>query len=189
MLWHTYDLPDAMKVAGLRKLVCSSTVQSALQCSSDTLAFTLRAVELVIADQSRTDREMIRALGHPLEQSAPDSSRGATELPIWTDLALYRVGWDTVLKNHHIACSPSPHVGGLGRLTAANGPLLLTETLSRSQEHPAYGSIHRAFAIGRNWRTVASFALLGRGLLKLRRSSAAVATSREGGRRSSAIHG
>ena len=81
LLWHTYDLPDAMKVAGLRKLVCSSTVQSALQCSSDTLAFTLRAVELVIADQSRTDREMIRALGHPLEQSAPDSSRGATELP------------------------------------------------------------------------------------------------------------
>ena len=78
-----------------------------------------------------------------------------------------RVGWDTVLKNHHIACSPSPHVGGLGRLTAANGPLLLTET-SRPQEHPAYGSIHRAFAIGRNWRTVASFALLGRGLLKLR---------------------
>ena len=32
----------------------------------------------------------------------------------------------------------------------------------------AHGSIHRAFAIGRNWRTVASFALLGRGLLKLR---------------------
>ena len=89
LLWHTYDLPDAMKVARLRKLVRSSTVQSALQCSSDTLrAFTLRAVELVIADQSRTDREMIRALGHPLEQSAPDSSRGATELPIWTDLAL-----------------------------------------------------------------------------------------------------
>jgi hypothetical protein len=34
-----------------------------LQRSSDTLlAFTLRAVELVIADQSRTDREMIRRL-------------------------------------------------------------------------------------------------------------------------------
>ena len=63
LLWHTYDLPDAMKVAGLRKLVRSSSVQSALQCSSDTLlAFTLRAVELVIADQSRTDREMIRRL-------------------------------------------------------------------------------------------------------------------------------
>jgi hypothetical protein len=63
LLWHTYDLPDAMKVARLRRFVRSPTVQSALQRSSDTLlAFTLRAVELVIADQSPTDREMIRRL-------------------------------------------------------------------------------------------------------------------------------
>jgi hypothetical protein len=63
LLWHTYDLPDAMKVERLRKFVCSPTVQSALQRSSDTLlAFTLRAVERVMADQSRTDREMIRRL-------------------------------------------------------------------------------------------------------------------------------
>ena len=67
LLWHTYDLPDAMKVVRLRKFVSSPTVQSALQRSSDTLlAFTLRAVELVIADQSRTDREMIRRLWHIL---------------------------------------------------------------------------------------------------------------------------
>src|SRR5262249_54744936 len=60
LLRHRYDLPDAMKVARLRKFVRSPTVQSALQLSSDTLlAFTLRAVELVIADQSRTDREMV----------------------------------------------------------------------------------------------------------------------------------
>src|SRR5262249_21663394 len=58
--WHRYDLPDAMKVARLRRFVRSPTVQSALQRSSDTLlAFTLRAVELVIA---RTDREMLRRL-------------------------------------------------------------------------------------------------------------------------------
>jgi hypothetical protein len=63
LLWHTYDLPDAMTVVRLRKFVCSPTVQSALQRTSDTLlAFTLRAVEVVIADQSRTDREMIRRL-------------------------------------------------------------------------------------------------------------------------------
>jgi hypothetical protein len=56
LLWHTYDLPDAMKVMRLRTFVRSPTVQSALQRSSDTLlAFTLRAVELV-SDQSRTDR-------------------------------------------------------------------------------------------------------------------------------------
>ena len=63
LLWHTHDLPDAMKVVRLRKFVRSPTVQSAMQRCSDTLlAFTLRAVELVIADQSRTDREMIRRL-------------------------------------------------------------------------------------------------------------------------------
>ena len=67
LLWHTHDLPDAMKVARLRRFVRSPTVQSALQRSSDTLlAFTLRAVELVIWDQSRTDREMIRQLWHIL---------------------------------------------------------------------------------------------------------------------------
>ena len=63
LLWYRYDLPDAMKVVRLRKFVRSPTVQSALQLSSDTLvAFTLRAVELVIADESRTDRETIRRL-------------------------------------------------------------------------------------------------------------------------------
>jgi len=67
LLWHRYDLPDAMKVVQLRKLVRSPTVQSALQRSSDTLLpSTLRAVELMIADQSRTDREMIRRLWHIL---------------------------------------------------------------------------------------------------------------------------
>jgi len=49
LLWHTYDLPDAMKVARLRMFVRSPTVQSALQRSGDTLlAFTLRAVERVL---------------------------------------------------------------------------------------------------------------------------------------------
>src|SRR6266511_4333293 len=63
LLWQMHDLPDAMKVMRLRRFVRSPTVQSALQRSSDTLlAFTLRAVELVIADQSRTDREMTRRL-------------------------------------------------------------------------------------------------------------------------------
>jgi hypothetical protein len=63
LVWHTRDLPDAMKVVRLRKFVRSSTVQSAMQRCSDTLlAFTLRAVELAIADQSRTDRDMLRRL-------------------------------------------------------------------------------------------------------------------------------
>src|SRR5215510_12892273 len=63
LLWHTHDLPDAMKIARLRKFVRCPTVQSAMQRCSDTLlAFTLRAVKLVIADQSRTDREMLGRL-------------------------------------------------------------------------------------------------------------------------------
>jgi hypothetical protein len=73
LLWHTYDLADTMKVVRLRKLVRSPTVQSAMQRCSDTLlAFTLRAVERVIADQSQT---LIQAAG-------PQNS------PVWTDLAL-----------------------------------------------------------------------------------------------------
>ena len=82
LLWHTYDLPDAMKVVRLRKLVRSPTVQSAMQRCSDTLlAFTLRAVELVIADQSQTDREMIRRLWdillnnpHLIQAAGPQNS-------------------------------------------------------------------------------------------------------------------
>jgi hypothetical protein len=63
LLWQMHDLPDATKVVRLRNFVRSPTVQSALQRSSDTFhAFTWRAIELVIADQSRTDHEMIRRL-------------------------------------------------------------------------------------------------------------------------------
>ena len=81
LLWHTYDLPDAMKVVRLRTFVRSPTVQSAMQRCSDTLlAFTLRAVEVVIADQSRTDREMIRRLSdilnhpHLIQAVGPQNS-------------------------------------------------------------------------------------------------------------------
>ena len=82
LLWHRYDLPDAMKVARLRKFVHSPTVQSALQHSSDTLlAFTLRAVELVIADQSRTDREMIRRLWHILNNPHLIQALGSQNFP------------------------------------------------------------------------------------------------------------
>jgi|SRR6516164_4393474 hypothetical protein len=81
LLWHRYDLPDAMKVMLLRKFVRSPTVQSGLQLSSNTIvAFTLRAVELVIADESRTDRETIRRLWdilnnpHLIEALGPQNS-------------------------------------------------------------------------------------------------------------------
>jgi hypothetical protein len=63
LVWHTHDLPDAMKVVRLRKFIRSPTVQSAMHGCSDTLlAFALRAVALVISDQSRTEREMLSQL-------------------------------------------------------------------------------------------------------------------------------
>ena len=81
LLWHTHDLPDAMKVVRLRNFVRSPIVQSVSQRSSDTfLAFTLRAIELVVADQSPTDREMIRRLWdilnnpHLLQRLGPQNS-------------------------------------------------------------------------------------------------------------------
>jgi hypothetical protein len=91
LLWHTHDLPDVMKVVRLRNFVRSPSVQSALQRNSDTfLAFTLRAIELVIADQSRADREMIRQLWDILNNPHLIQVLGFTELPIWTVLALSR---------------------------------------------------------------------------------------------------
>ena len=123
LLWHTHDLPDAMKVVRLRKFVRSPTVQSAMQRCSDTLlAFTLRAVELVIADQSRTDREMLRRLcdilnnPHLIQAVGPQNSPFG---PSWLSVRpAPGYGGTWVVKNHGIACRPWPVVssGGPGRL-------------------------------------------------------------------------
>jgi hypothetical protein len=51
-----------------RELVRSQAVRSALERGSDTFfAFALRAVERVISDQSRTNREMINSLWEVLD--------------------------------------------------------------------------------------------------------------------------
>src|SRR5262245_40041579 len=58
-----HNLSDAALVLRFRELLRSQAVRSALERSSDTLfAFALRAVERVISDQSRTNREMIDRL-------------------------------------------------------------------------------------------------------------------------------
>jgi hypothetical protein len=72
LLWRnlppTQNLPDATTLARVCDLVRSPSVQSALGRSSDTfLAFVLRAVEHVVADQSRTDRETISRLWDVLD--------------------------------------------------------------------------------------------------------------------------
>ena len=72
LLWQnlppTHNLPDAAAVARLRDLVRSPAVQSALLHSNDTFfAFVLRAVEFVLSDQFRSDREVIDLLWDVLD--------------------------------------------------------------------------------------------------------------------------
>ena len=86
----TRNLTDAATVMRLRELIRSQAIRSALERSSDTvLAFGLRAVEQVISDQSRTNRETItrlwdvlddphlnKALGLPQNSRKPFRSSG-----------------------------------------------------------------------------------------------------------------
>ena len=72
LLWQnlppTHKLPDAAAVARLRDLVRSPAVKTVLLHSNDTfLAFVLRAVEFVLADQFRADREIIDHLWDVLD--------------------------------------------------------------------------------------------------------------------------
>src|SRR6516164_1596578 len=67
LLWQnlppTHNLTDAATVMRFRELVRSQAIRSALDRGSDTLlTFALRAVERVISDQSRTNRETINQL-------------------------------------------------------------------------------------------------------------------------------
>ncbi len=73
LLWQNappmHYVADDATVARLRDLVRSAAVQAALLQSSDTfLTFVLRAVEVVVADQSQTDREMIGRLWDVLDE-------------------------------------------------------------------------------------------------------------------------
>src|SRR6476469_8822181 len=64
----THNLTDAAVVLRFRELVRSQAIRSALERSSDTLfAFALRAVERVISDHSRTNRESINRLWEVLD--------------------------------------------------------------------------------------------------------------------------
>ena len=72
LLWQnlppTHNLTDAATVMRFRELVRSEAIRSALERSSDTLlAFSLRAVERVVSDQSRTNRETINRLWDVLD--------------------------------------------------------------------------------------------------------------------------
>jgi hypothetical protein len=60
-----------------RELVRSQAVRSALERSSDTLfTFALRAVERVISDHSRTDRETMNRLWEVLGDTHPNEALG-----------------------------------------------------------------------------------------------------------------
>jgi uncharacterized protein (DUF1778 family) len=71
----------------LRELIRSQAIRSALERSSDTvLAFGLRAVEQVISDQSRTNRETINRLWDVLDDPHLNKallSRGVSKVTHW----------------------------------------------------------------------------------------------------------
>jgi hypothetical protein len=73
-------LPDAATVLRLRELVNSPSIRAALLHSSDTLlAFALRAVEHVVADQSQTDREIITRLWDIVDDPHLNQTLGITQ--------------------------------------------------------------------------------------------------------------
>jgi hypothetical protein len=72
-LWQNappmHYVADDVTVARLRALVRSPAVQAALLQSSDTfVAFALRAVEVMVSDQSQSDREIIGRLWDVLDE-------------------------------------------------------------------------------------------------------------------------
>jgi hypothetical protein len=74
------QLPDAATVLRLRELVHSPSIRPALLHSSDTfLAFALRAVEHLVADQSQTDREIITRLWDILDDPHLNRALGITQ--------------------------------------------------------------------------------------------------------------
>jgi hypothetical protein len=81
LLWQNlppiHTLPEGATVARVRELVNSPSIQSALQCGSDTfLAFVLREVQFVIADRSLADRQILGcARRSALEPSLGDHTK------------------------------------------------------------------------------------------------------------------
>src|ERR1700745_2698553 len=74
------NLPDAAAVIRFRELVHSPSIRSALLHSSDTLlAFTVRAIGLVVADRSQTDREIITRLWDILDDPHLNQALGITQ--------------------------------------------------------------------------------------------------------------
>jgi hypothetical protein len=86
LLWQNlppaHSLLDVTTVMRFRDLVRSPAVQSALERGSDTFpAFALRAVERVLADQSRTDREIISRLWDVLDDLISAKPWGFHRIP------------------------------------------------------------------------------------------------------------
>ena len=83
-----HNLTDAVTVMRFCELVRSPAIRSALDRSSDTLlTFALRAVERVISDQSRTNRETINQLWDILDDPHLNKALG---LPQNSRMAFHR---------------------------------------------------------------------------------------------------
>jgi hypothetical protein len=78
----TRNLTDAAAVLRFRELVRSQAIRSALERSNDTLfAFALRAVDQVVSDHSRTNRETINRLWEVLDDPHLNRALGLPNSP------------------------------------------------------------------------------------------------------------
>ena len=76
----THNLTDAATVMRFRELIRSQAIRSAFERSSDILlAFALRAVEHVISDQPRTNRETINRLWDILDDPHLNEAVGMSD--------------------------------------------------------------------------------------------------------------
>jgi hypothetical protein len=86
LLWQNFPpmdkLPDGAAVTQVRELVQSPFIRSTLMRSSDTfLAFVLREVEFVVADQSQTDKQIIAVSGRPRRPASEPGVGDTAQLP------------------------------------------------------------------------------------------------------------
>jgi uncharacterized protein (DUF1778 family) len=115
----TRHLTDAATVMRFRELIRSQAIRLALERSSDTvLAFALRAVEQVISDQSRTNRETITRLWDVLDDPHLNQALGLPSSPEG-DASSSRCSAVRRLRGH----SPRSRREARCQLSATSGPV------------------------------------------------------------------
>jgi hypothetical protein len=74
-----HGLSDAETVLRLREMIAAGSVRWALQRSDSYFAFVLRGVQLLLVDQARTEREIVRELWSVLDDTDLDRALGMAQ--------------------------------------------------------------------------------------------------------------